>query len=192
MTSIHKHNIEEYKTVYKTDLSAKSYEVRNKVELLIKYIPKIKKKEIVLEIGYGTGDLLHYLANKYKFVHFIGLEIVVSALSLYKERFPNDSNVKVVLGNANKKLSFKCGNFDIVICSHVLEHLKDENFFIKSAMQVLKPGGYLVIAVPEWGDSPLHYRQYNKRELERIGKKEKLKIVEIKGDQFYINKLFYK
>lgn len=192
MKQIYKQNIKEYKNVYKTDSSANSYEVKNKVYVLKKIIPKLKNNSRILEIGYGTGDLLHFLSKHHPKVEFFGVEVVKEALDLYRKRFPKDKNVKLFLADANKKFSFSKKEYDIIILSHVLEHLEDEDNFFKNVLFVLKKRGYIVIAVPQWGDSDLHYRQYDKKQLIDFQKKYKLKLTLIKGDGFYLNKFFYK
>ena len=40
------------------------------------------------------------------------------------------------------------GSFDVVIASHVLEHLEDARAALEDWMRVLRPGGLLIIGVP--------------------------------------------
>jgi SAM-dependent methyltransferase len=42
--------------------------------------------------------------------------------------------------------------FDLVLCSHVLEHIPDDRAAIRELSKVLSPGGRLVILVPTEGD----------------------------------------
>ena len=192
MELVHKHNIKEYRQVYKTGIASKSYEVRSKVDVLKRYIPKLKSDSKILEIGYGTGDLLHELSQKYPNAQLTGVEVVKEAIILYKTRFAKDRNVKLVLANVEEKLPFYKKEYDVVILSHVLEHIKDERKFLNKILDVLAISGIIIVAVPDWGESDLHYRQYNKKELKKIAKNYKLKLILLKGDGFYINKLFYK
>lgn len=192
MESIHKHNIKEYSQVYKTDIASRSYEVRSKVDILRRFIPKLKNDSKILEIGYGTGDFLHELSQRYPHAQLTGIEVVKEALSLYKKRFPKDKNVKLVLANVEKKLPFYKKKYDVLILSHVLEHIKNEKKFLSEALSVLRKSGIVVVAVPDWGESDLHYRQYNKSKLKKIAKNYKLKLILLKGDGFFINKSFYK
>src|SRR3989338_10263793 len=106
MELVHKHNIKEYRQVYKTGIASKSYEVRSKVDVLKRYIPKLKSDSKILEIGYGTGDLLHELSQKYPNAQLTGVEVVKEAIILYKTRFAKDRNVKLVLANVEEKLPF--------------------------------------------------------------------------------------
>ena len=46
------------------------------------------------------------------------------------------------------KLPLESGRFDIVICSHVLEHIPDDHKAMTEIARVLKPGGVAVLMVP--------------------------------------------
>ena len=64
------------------------------------------------------------------------------------------------------KLPFADGSFDVVICSEVLEHIKDNRTAIAELVRVLKPGGDLVVTVPRfwpervcWAISRAYHRE---------------------------------
>ncbi len=44
--------------------------------------------------------------------------------------------------------SFKNGSFDIIICSHVLEHVQDDRKAMLELFRVLKPSGWAILQVP--------------------------------------------
>jgi SAM-dependent methyltransferase len=44
-----------------------------------------------------------------------------------------------------------CGNFNVALLSHVLEHIPDPDLFVRNICTILKPGGAVVIAVPLFG-----------------------------------------
>ena len=46
------------------------------------------------------------------------------------------------------RLGFRDGRFDLVICSHVLEHVPDDRTAMAEIARVLRPGGRAVIVVP--------------------------------------------
>ncbi len=46
------------------------------------------------------------------------------------------------------QLPFEDGSFDVVICNHVLEHVKDDRKAMGEILRVLKPGGYAILQVP--------------------------------------------
>ncbi len=47
-----------------------------------------------------------------------------------------------------EKLPFEDNSFDIVYCSHVLEHVNDEEQSLREMKRVLKPGGTLLLSMP--------------------------------------------
>jgi len=50
------------------------------------------------------------------------------------------------------KMTFPDTNFDIILCSNVLEHIKNDVKAISEIYRVLKPGGFALILVPIGGE----------------------------------------
>lgn len=46
------------------------------------------------------------------------------------------------------RLPFEDGSFDAVLCSHVLEHVRDEPAALRELRRVLRPGGWAAIMLP--------------------------------------------
>jgi ubiquinone/menaquinone biosynthesis C-methylase UbiE len=57
------------------------------------------------------------------------------------------AGLRIVKGEA-EALPFEADSFDVVYCSHVLEHVKDEHQSLLEMKRVLKPGGTLIIGMP--------------------------------------------
>ena len=51
-------------------------------------------------------------------------------------------------------LPFANGSFDVVICIHVLEHIRDDAKAISELYRVLRPGGWALVSVPLLLDRP--------------------------------------
>ncbi len=51
-------------------------------------------------------------------------------------------------------LPFPPGNFDAVLCSHVLEHVQDDRAAMSEIARVLRPGGWALVLVPLDGGAP--------------------------------------
>jgi SAM-dependent methyltransferase len=78
--------------------------------------------------------------------------------------------------------------FDTVVCVNVLEHVADDMKTLNNLHEILKPGGRLLLYVPAlqflYGSvdkNLLHYRRYNKKNLETL----------LIRAGFSIEKLFY-
>ncbi len=102
--------------------------------------------------------------------------------------------------------SAELAGFDAITLWHVLEHLPDLNGHVEKFKKALKPGGVLIIAVPNhesydaryyaqnWAamDVPLHLWHFKKRNIEALAKKHGLllkEIVNMPFDSFYVSLL---
>ena len=95
---------------------------KNQVEKILE-----KNNWLVLDIGCG------YTANKYA-------NVICDTQDL--KNFYKDKNF-VQLND--KKLPFKDNEFDFIIASHVLEHVKDPIFFLNEIQRVSSKGGYIEV-----------------------------------------------
>lgn len=94
---------------------------------------------LVLDIGSGRGELLAALAKER--IRAIGLDLDYNCVIRCREIAP------VVQGNANDiGAVFKRRSFDLVIASHVLEHMENPTHVIQSIARITRR--YLIVAVP--------------------------------------------
>jgi SAM-dependent methyltransferase len=73
-------------------------------------------------------------------------------LALYRELFPLMRSVKTwdrEDGDAQFMASAEDESFDFVFSSHCLEHLSDADEGLRNWLRVLKPGGHMVVCVPD-------------------------------------------
>ena len=102
-----------------------------------------KKFTKVLEVGAGDGSILKYLdeANFCAEVHAI--EISQSGVDqIEKKKISNLKSVQVFDGY---RIPFEDNEFDLVILSHVLEHVEFERMLLRETKRVSE---YVVIEVP--------------------------------------------
>lgn len=162
----------------------------------------IKKDDVVLDIGCGSGSLDYYLANKVRFVY--GIDISENAISICKKTAKNlgISNVSFETMDFPKVSPKK--QFDFIICSEVLEHIEDDEGALRRIYSILKKRGTLIISVPSQ-DAPLyrlgllkkfdkevgHVRRYKvgrlNDKLEKIG----FKVIEVNKIEGILRNLLY-
>lgn len=109
-----------------------------RLEMVRKYIPLEGKK--ILDVGCGVGTYLQ--AFKRFGDDLYGVEIDAKRAAKAKKITPNISVASA------ENLPFPEATFDIVFSHEVLEHLEDDRKAVEEAVRVLKPGGHLVLFVP--------------------------------------------
>lgn len=103
----------------------------------------------ILDVGCGNGVISRHLGKQ----GFNVLGIDVSAQTIEKARALNTApNVKFEVLSA-EELVAQGQTFDVVICSEVLEHLRQPSDLLKVLHQSIKPEGILVVTVPN-GSGP--------------------------------------
>jgi 2-polyprenyl-3-methyl-5-hydroxy-6-metoxy-1,4-benzoquinol methylase len=73
-------------------------------------------------------------------------------------------------------------SFDIIMAIEVLEHVEEDDLFIKNVYKTLKPGGVFIMTTPNGdhveNDNPDHMRHYTKDQLTSV-LKESFKEIEV-------------
>jgi 2-polyprenyl-3-methyl-5-hydroxy-6-metoxy-1,4-benzoquinol methylase len=101
----------------------------------------IKKDDKVLELGCAHGTFLKKIKSKGASVE--GLELNSAAVKDCKD------NGLAVHPETIEKFSTHTGaTYDMVCSFQVLEHIRDIKAFIDASLKVLKPGGRMVVCIP--------------------------------------------
>ena len=108
----------------------------------------------ILDIGCGEGRHTG-AAYEREGVVAIGADLNYEDLLKARERLEFHDHIGAH-GNGSWHLSvtditcmpFKDGEFDVVICSEVLEHIPEDSKAIRELIRILKPGGNLIVSVP--------------------------------------------
>jgi len=94
----------------------------------------------VLDIGCATGAVLEVLREHGWQV--TGVEISPSADYAQKTRNLDVKNLPLEENN------FPSQNFDVILASHLIEHLNDPRAFLSEVNRILKDNGYIFITTP--------------------------------------------
>ena len=140
----------------------------------------------ILEIGPGLGYLaIHWKKQNPAADYFV----VETDVSCHDKLIQND--IQVLADNGLENLS---NDFDMVIMSHVLEHVSNPREFLNTYLKKLKKGGVLFIEVPcnDWMhkniDEP-HLLFFSKKSLEYLLKNEQLSEIQLNYYGKSINEL---
>ncbi len=96
----------------------------------------------ILDVGCGTGAFLHTMQKSGW--QITGLEPDGTARKKAKELY------NLNLDNPEKLFSLPSQSFDAITMWHVLEHVHELHDYIQKIKELLKPGGKLFIAVPNY------------------------------------------
>lgn len=116
---------------------ARVFTMRSKVRLLGRYAPQQGR---VLDYGCGTGHFL--AAARGAGWQVAGLEPNATARAEAAQR------VGQPIGSPDNLAALAEGSFDAITLWHVLEHVHALNETLAHLVQLLRPGGVLLIAVP--------------------------------------------
>jgi len=104
-------------------------------------IARLRSPGRILDVGCGRGVMLSYLRDFGW--QAIGTEASDLAARHARERLGLEVHVAGL-----PDLPFPKGHFDVISFYHTLEHLPDPRSALKAAHTLLRPGGALVVAVP--------------------------------------------
>jgi 2-polyprenyl-3-methyl-5-hydroxy-6-metoxy-1,4-benzoquinol methylase len=98
----------------------------------------------ILDIGCGAGDNARILLTTRPGTKIVGITLSPEEAAIARTYLEEVHIADVEASD----LSFITGYFDAIICSHVLEHLKDPAAVLGRIIPFLNDGGQVVVAVP--------------------------------------------
>lgn len=137
---------------YYKHTSYKDVEDFKRLDFIVDSIEQVKKKDLrILDVGCGNGNISLALGS----LGYNILGVDIDPVSIEKANEINQfSNVRFQVYDANQ---FNLTDqFDAIVCSEVLEHLKNPEDLVKTLHSILKPGGVFIATVPNgWGPREL-------------------------------------
>ena len=172
--------------------SVKKVNLKHKVNLAIGGLEKGK----LLDIGCGVGDFLQQIESKGW--QCTGIEPSEDAAKIAKKR------IQATIYKPEEIDTLIDETYDVITMWHVLEHVDDLRTEVEQLFRLLKKGGRLVIALPnyksydatyyqdKWAayDVPRHLNHFDKQTIVNIFNTKGLKLIKInklKWDAYYIS-----
>ncbi len=145
------------------------------------FIKSLNNQGTLLDVGCGTAPLSTFIKALKPNFKIYGTDIY---------RAPQlPENVEFKLSDLNDKINFEDNMFDVVVCSHVIEHLQHPDIALAEIWRVLKQNGILYLEAPSqrsvfvpsfsgvnkssnipinFWDDPTHIRPYSQNSLENL------------------------
>jgi len=141
-----------------------------KVPALFKVVRNLPAQSKVLDVGAGTGGLLQLMEQTNTSFKTYGLDIGTP---------PEFASNGMFLRGNIVNLPFQENSFDLVVCSHVIEHLSDPFQAVAELKRVCMPEGYVYLETPShrsiimpigfnFWDDPTHVRPYTRISLRKL------------------------
>jgi len=99
--------------------------------------PYLKNKKI-LDVGSGTGEYLELFSHNSE-----GIDCSKKNLEVCRKK-----NLKVKLFDINGKLPYGEDRFEVIFCSHVLEHVESPINLLRECNRILVRKGILIVGLP--------------------------------------------
>lgn len=167
----------------------------DRYELTVENLPGQGK---ALDLGCGDGELLFAMSNTYDEVW--GVDIVQKRLDRITSKTGGDGKIHLKVADINERLDFTSSYFDCVTIVDTLEHLFDPYTIIGECHRLLRPGGTLIVHVPNvafvmnrlraaggtlpvtskasgWDGGHLHY--FTRSSLKQLLEKEGFSVIKI-------------
>ena len=168
--------------------------VKQKFDLITGYTAK----GFILDIGCGTGEVLHYFSKKGWVV--TGIEPAANARNFAIEQYA----LPVYDENQIERLPSK--SFDVITLWHVLEHVPQPGERMEQIKRLLKDNGVIFIALPNhkswdakrfgafWAgwDVPRHLFHFSRKSFSFLAARHGFKIskvIPMKFDAYYVSLL---
>lgn len=96
----------------------------------------------VLDVGCGGGILTESLSREGAIV--TGIDITESAITVAKQHAQGEGlQIDYQVSTVEELAENQAGQFDIVTCMELLEHVPDPSSVVKACATLVKPGGYV-------------------------------------------------
>src|SRR3989344_2378550 len=173
---------------------------RSMIYLIRKYV---HLKDKVLDIGCGVGTIDFYLAKRG--CNIVGVDIsrqAILAAMKDSKNFKLNQHIKFIVKDFTKVVINE--KFNVVICSEVLEHLKQDKLAVEKIIDLLIKGGVVIASSPS-KRAPLykigvlnkfdlkvgHVRRYAEASFKKLFERAGFKVLEVnKTEGVFRNFLF--
>ncbi|MGD8752929.1 MAG: class I SAM-dependent methyltransferase [Anaerolineales bacterium] len=173
---------------------------------LITELPGLLGRKPLSLLDYGCGDGLFLEIARQASIDAVGIEVSDSLIEAVSKKLGEDA----IFDGRSDEIPKE--SFDVVTIINVLEHLREPRQTLEKAFSALRPGGILLVHVPNWGGWPariygakwhqiaphVHLHYYTSRTLGEMIRKsggrpiDRFSLIVSKGIRGMIHRLLYR
>jgi SAM-dependent methyltransferase len=153
-----------------TELDALA-EAKNYYRWILSYFAPYMGKRVI-EVGAGIGTFSEFLLNSANVSELVLFEPTDNLFPQLQNRFSGNIRVKLLHGYLEDLINTTNLSADSIVLVNVLEHIENDEAFLKAAYQILISEGTILLFVPAlpqlYGaldEAVGHYRRYTKPSL---------------------------
>jgi 2-polyprenyl-3-methyl-5-hydroxy-6-metoxy-1,4-benzoquinol methylase len=123
----------------------------------------------VLDVGCGLGEALAAMPAGFTLA---GMDYAASNVRVTQRRLA--ARGAEIRKGSIYDIPFESDRFDVALCLEVLEHIEDDARGVRDIARVLKPGGFLIAAVPytfywpQYQKLMGHFRHYTRQSFSKL------------------------
>jgi 2-polyprenyl-3-methyl-5-hydroxy-6-metoxy-1,4-benzoquinol methylase len=116
---------------------------RHRRRLLLSMVKGLSFQSVA-DVGCGPGETLLSLLKHYpRLQHLSGFDFAEETIASNRQRLPG-----IHFGFLDIQKGPGDGQYDLVICSEVIEHLDNQPLAVQHLAKMVKPGGHLLLSCP--------------------------------------------
>ena len=119
----------------------RTFEVINSIEQNLQ-----KSPGSIIDLGTAEGRMLNEIQKKYPEAKCVGIEYNQKLVDVANKLFPK---LEIKQGDVLSLEDYKNSSFEVAVATAVIEHLENQEAFIKQIARILKPGGVLILTAPD-------------------------------------------
>jgi SAM-dependent methyltransferase len=116
---------------------------RDDMVVLLRRHVDVNFAPVMVDCGCGDGRVTARFARAVGAAQAIGIDVVQDNIALLRAR-----GIMGLVSDLARGLPLEDESVDLVVASHVIEHLADTDALVKDCYRVLRPGGHFLIATP--------------------------------------------
>ncbi len=129
----------------------------------------------ILEVGAGAGRMTALLIEDGNFDNLVASEPSEHFYRLLSQKLPSAENIKLLQATTTDLLPEYRSYFDATFSTHVMEHIEDDRQFLQEQLELVRPGGRVIVLVPalqflysELDRNIGHFRRYDKERMRTL------------------------
>ena len=139
---------------------------------LADHLPTLPEGARVLDLGFGLGKMLLWFP---KHCELGGNDLSLFAVEQMRQEAGRRGYRAFRFERLNldrEPIPWVDGSAEVVVCSHLIEHVADDRQLLEMIRRALRPGGHLILMCPinetDRNANPLHVRRYTEESLEKL------------------------